>query len=486
MRPLTLGELVAKACPEFSGRVPGADRPVAGVESDSRKVGKDFVFVAIRGSQADGSAYVREAMERGALAVVGERAVADCPSFLVVPEARLAVARLAAVFYGDPSASLEIVGVTGTNGKTTVSYLIEHLLADQDRRTGVIGTVNYRYAGREIPADETTPGPVRTQAILAEMVRAGCRSAVMEVSSHALDQHRVAGIDFRTAVFTNLTQDHLDYHGSLDAYFDCKARLFEGLRPSATAVLNADDPRGAALAARTSAAVRTYGFAAAADLRVADVRPLSRSTAFTVTAGGRSFPVDLPLIGAHNVSNALAALGAAASLGADPGRAARALASFPGVPGRLEAVDRGQDFSVYVDFAHTPDGLESVLASLTPYRHGKLILVFGCGGDRDRGKRPLMAAIAARFCDRVIVTSDNPRGEDPRSIIREVTAGFPAAARYEVQADRRRAIRQALLAARRDDIVLLAGKGHERVQIVNGVTHPFSDREEAEKVLDGR
>ncbi|HTL69759.1 MAG TPA: UDP-N-acetylmuramoyl-L-alanyl-D-glutamate--2,6-diaminopimelate ligase [Candidatus Eisenbacteria bacterium] len=488
---MTLKQLLTEAYPELPVARSVPDLLVRGLECDSRKVGKDFVFVAIPGVKADGNAFIREALTRGAVAVVGERAFPDeggSAHFLAVPEARVAMARMAAAFYGHPARRLKAVGITGTNGKTTSSYLIEHLLEREKRRVGVLGTVNYRFAGREIPAVETTPGPLKTQEILADMVAGGCDFAVMEVSSHALHQKRVAGIDFAVALFTNLTQDHLDYHGSLEAYFECKATLFSGLSANGRAVLNADDDWGRRLGrlSRCENAL-TYAVDREADFRASDLRPEAAGTAFVLEFMGEKIPVRLPLAGRHNVYNALGAVAVAHALGLDVRRAAASLESFAGVPGRLESVDRGQDFSVFVDFAHTPDGLDNVLRSLLPYKKGKLLLVFGCGGDRDRGKRPEMARIAARHCDTVIVTSDNPRGEDPRAIVEEVRAGFPAEfTAHTAVVDRRKAIRLALLSARAGDIVLLAGKGHERTQIIGGESFPFSDREEAERVLDGR
>ncbi len=484
---ISLKKLVQEACPEL-GVSALPDRPILGLECDSRKVGRDFVFVAIRGVKADGAQFVREALERGAVAVIGDGARVDVPvgvPFLTVGDGRLAAARLAAVFYGYPAKKMKTVAVTGTNGKTTTSYLFEHILKAAGKPCGVIGTVSYRYAGKDIPAVETTPGPLRLQEMLAEMVAAGCGHAVMETSSHALDQRRTAGIDFDAAVFTNLTQDHLDYHGTLEKYFEAKARLFLSLGARQTAVLNADDAHGKRLCGMTRSKVLTYGVSAGSDLAAANVRPGTGGTTFDFLYRSGRTAVDLPLIGSHNVLNALAAVGAAAALGFDPHAAAKALGTFSGVPGRLESIDGGQEFGVYVDFAHTPDGLENVLRSLQPYKRGKLILVFGCGGDRDRTKRPRMAAVAAALADSVIVTSDNPRSENPRAIADEIVAGFPHAFPHAVVLDRRKAIRQALLAARAGDIVILAGKGHERTQIVGAEMLPFSDREEAERVLRG-
>lgn len=487
---MTFKELLAQALPDLEAPAKLADLPVRGLECDSRRVEKDFVFVAIRGVKNDGGVFIEEAMKRGAVAVIGQSDISARPRgtpFMAVPEARVAMARLASAFYGHPASKLRVVGITGTNGKTTTSYLIEHLLACAGRRVGVMGTVSYRFGQKEIPAVETTPGPLRAQEILSQMVADGCEDAVMEVSSHALDQKRVEGIGFEAALFTNLTQDHLDYHASLEAYFECKSRLFTSLAPEKPAVINIDDESGRRLVSMTPGRVVSYAVNREADFKASKIRPAGQATAFDLTAAGETLPVEIPLIGLHNVYNALGALAVVHALGLDLKKAIADLKSFKGVPGRLEAVRAGQNFMVFVDFAHTPDGLENVLKSLVPYKKKKLILVFGCGGDRDRDKRPRMAQIAARYADLVIVTSDNPRTEDPRVIAEAVRAGFPNEFKfYAVVLDRRKAIRQALLSARQGDIVLLAGKGHERCQIIGAEAQPFNDREEVERVLDGR
>ncbi len=489
---MTSKELFIQAFPEDPSI--GRDLPnflVAGLDCDSRAVGKDFVFVAIRGVKQDGAAFSAEAADRGARVIVTESPALEAGNgdlrVVHVDDSRLAVARLAAVYFGHPSRALKAVGLTGTNGKTTSAYLLEHLLGAKGKKTGVIGTISTRYGQAEIPAAETTPGPLKIQKILSEMVRASCEYAVMEVSSHALDQKRTEGVSFVSALFTNLTQDHLDYHGTLENYFESKAKLFLGLGSGAASVLNADDPWNMKLKSRLLSKVLTYGIRNSADLRVENIRWENASTRFDLLWSGKILKGVSPLVGLHNVYNVLGALAVMQSLGFDPENSLKNLPTFPGVPGRLEKVDLGQDFRVFIDFAHTPDGLENVLGSLMPYKSGKLILVFGCGGDRDRGKRPKMAAIASRFCEQVYVTSDNPRSEDPREIAREICAGFPENfKRFAVVPDRHQALRQALMAARKGDIVLLAGKGHERTQVLKDCVIPFSDREEAEKVLSGR
>ncbi len=469
------------------------DLPISGLECDSRHVKKGFIFLAIRGVKQDGAAFIREAEERGACVIVGDRPAAEAGAsggvlYIQVADMRRAAAYLSAAYYGHPSKKLKMVGITGTNGKTTSAYLIEHLLKCENKKVGVMGTINTRYGSTEVPAKETTPGPLKIQQILSEMAAERCEVAVMEVSSHALDQQRTKGISFASALFTNLTQDHLDYHGSLEKYFECKAGLFLDLGPESHAILNADDPWVMKLQGRLSSKIITYGVQKPADLMAIQVHHRASSAEFRLGAMGtpENFLVKLPLTGLHNVYNALGALAVAQSLGLNLKTSALNLESFKGVPGRLEVLDEGQNFQVFIDFAHTPDGLENVLRSLLPHKTKRLILVFGCGGDRDRTKRPKMAAIAGEYCDHVFVTSDNPRSEDPLQITREVCAGFPQNFKQvTVILDRRKAVRQALMAARKGDIVLLAGKGHETTQIIGDQALVFSDREEARKVLSG-
>lgn len=462
---------------------------IHGIDCDSRKVEKDFLFVAVNGAKKDGAQFIDEAVFRGASVIVAEKTqcVPKGVSLISVVESRSALARLAAAYYGYPSRKMKMIGITGTNGKTTSSFLIEHLLAKQNKKVGVIGTVNYRYDGKKIPAIETTPGPLRIQEILSQMRESRCEFVAMEVSSHALDQHRVEGIDFETALFTNLTQDHLDYHGTLERYFECKSRLFVGLGMKSHAALNANDSWAMKLSGKISCPIVTYGIEVSADFQAHNIRPSGNATLLDVVYRNRRFSAELPLIGLHNVANFIGSLAVVSCLGVDVQQAIASVRDFRGVPGRLESVKCGQDFSVFIDFAHTPDGLENLLKSLLPYRKNKLTVVFGCGGDRDKTKRPQMGRIAAEYCDFVIVTSDNPRSEDPQTIAEEVQSGFPKDFRkFSVMVDRKKAIRQALLSARAGDIVVLAGKGHETVQVVGDKNLPHSEREEAERVLGGR
>lgn len=481
-----LRQLIREALPGGLSPEGVPDISFNALSCDSRTINPGDVFIALRGARDDGSRHIEDALRRGAVAVLGEEAPSVPPSvpFIPITDGRRTVARLASWYYDDPAKDLIMVGVTGTNGKTTTTYLLEHLWRKKGFTPGVIGTVGTRFGAREIPATETTPGPLKLQETLDRMRKAGCGHVAMEVSSHALDQRRTDGIAFAAAIFTNLTQDHLDYHRTMEAYFDAKARLFEELPVGASAVLNLADPWGAKLRERTRARIVTYG-SEEADFRAADVRDTPEGTSFRLEHPKGQVLVRIPLHGSFNVMNVLGAVSCAAQLGMLADEAALALSDFPGVPGRMESVRLGQDFTVLIDFAHTPDGLENVLrAAKGP---GRLLLVFGCGGDRDRTKRPLMAAIAARYADQVIITSDNPRSEDPKEIAREICLGFPKDFdRYRVVIDRRKAIREALLSARPGDRVILAGKGHERSQVIGTEAIPFSDRDEAERVLNGR
>ena len=485
---ISLKELIRAAYPDYPDAAALPEVPVSGLECDSRRVRKGFLFVAIRGKKLDGRQFIQEAIGRGASAVVTDNLEKpDGPvPFLLVPDSRSAASKLAAAFYGNPSEKLTVIGLTGTNGKTTVSYLIEHLLQKENKKVGVIGTVNYRFDGQEEPSKETTPGPLKSQEILSEILKAGLSHAVMEVSSHALDQDRVSDIRFSAAAFTNLTQDHLDYHGTMEHYFESKAKLFTGLGPETTSVLNADDAWAMRLAKSVKNKIITYGLKGDADLKAERLTMSVEAMQFTLKEGGKTVPVTLPLLGRHNVSNALGALGIMKALNFPLERSLEHLRDFKGVPGRLERLNEGQNFSVLIDFAHTPDALENALRSMHDYKSKRLLTVFGCGGDRDKGKRPKMGRIAADWSDFVYVTSDNPRSEDPEMIAREICSGFPAQYnRYAVVLDRHKAIRRALMDAREGDLVLLAGKGHEQTQVIGDHVFAFSDRHEAEKILHG-
>ncbi len=480
--------LLRDSFPERSDLSGLPDISIQSIESDSRAVQKGALFVAVKGAVADGRQFIEDALNRGAAAVVGEgpRPESCAVPFIEVQDTRQAAARLATSFYDHPTKRLSMVGITGTNGKTTSAYLLEHFLNSAHKKTGVLGTVSHRYPGKETLASETTPGPLKLQAILKEMADANCEWAVMEVSSHALDQRRTEGIRFKAALFTNLTQDHLDYHHTLEAYFEAKAKLFLSLEPSQTAVLNADDAWNQKLRNRLSCRVLTYSVNGPSDFKAESIRFENSQVHFNVRFQNQIIPVSTSLLGSHNIYNILGATAVFHALGFNLGLIPDYLQSFIGVPGRLERVDAGQNFHVFIDFAHTPDGLENVLKSLQAYKKNRLITLFGCGGDRDRGKRPKMAEIAARLSDQVIVTSDNPRSEDPKAIAQEICAGFTQDFKnFSVILDRKKGIRQALMDARENDIVILAGKGHERNQVIGAQSFPFSDREEAIKVLNG-
>jgi UDP-N-acetylmuramoyl-L-alanyl-D-glutamate--2,6-diaminopimelate ligase len=479
----------------------GGDPEVTLVTGDSRAVRPGAVFFALVGSKADGHAFAAEAARRGAVAVVAEREVACPPALLLVaPSARRAMAIAASNHFGRPGTAMKLAGVTGTNGKTTVAYLVEACARSADVPVAVLGTVTHRWPGGSRPASHTTPESTEVAAILALARDAGARLAVLEVSSHALAQERAAGLTFDVAAFTNLTRDHLDYHGDLETYFQAKRRLFlDHTKPSGVAVVNADDPFGARLARDLEAAhgARVWRFGRCGrELAARDVRfGLSGIEAELSTPAG---PVALrsPLVGAHNLENLLCAAGLALSAGLPREAVERGLASCPGAPGRLERVE-ARGIAAFVDYAHTDDALARALAALRALEPRRLLVVFGCGGDRDRGKRPLMGEAAARAADVAVVTSDNPRSEDPAAIIAEIVPGLERAgmrrlapsralagdAGYLVVADRREAISLALSAARAGDAVLIAGKGHEDYQLIGEQRLPFDDREEARRAL---
>jgi UDP-N-acetylmuramoyl-L-alanyl-D-glutamate--2,6-diaminopimelate ligase len=478
----------------------GADPDVSRVTGDSREAGPGTVFFALPGAHADGHRFAAEAARRGAVAVVAERPVECAPAVLLLaPSARRAMAVAAANFHGRPGDRLLVAGVTGTNGKTTVTYLVEACAQEAGVPAGVIGTVTHRFPGVERPASHTTPESTAVQGLLAEMRDAGARLALLEVSSHALAQERVAGMRFAAAGFTNLTRDHLDFHGDMESYFAAKRRLFaEHLAEGGVAVVNARDPFGARLADQLGPGRRVwrYGTRAEDALRAEDVAIGLDGIRARVTTPAGVLEVRSPLVGAHNVENLLCAAGLALALNLPAGAVARALSSSPGAPGRLERVD-GRGVSLFVDYAHTDDALARALAALRALAPRRLVCVFGCGGDRDRGKRPIMGRVAAEAADLVVVTSDNPRTEDPGAIVAEIVAGVegtglarlsPAAARdgargFVVEPDRRAAIALAVAAAREGDAVLVAGKGHEDYQLVGTEKRHFSDREEARRAL---
>jgi UDP-N-acetylmuramoyl-L-alanyl-D-glutamate--2,6-diaminopimelate ligase len=478
------------------------EKEVTGIALNSREVKPGDLFVCIPGIpglQADRHAYIDDAVQAGAAALVVERDVTAAVPTIQVPDARYALALMAAHYHGYPSAELRLIGVTGTNGKTTTSHLIEAVLAHAGHRTGLMGNMGTLIAGTLHPTTLNTQTPDTLQANLRRMREHDADYAVMEVSSQGLDMGRVLGCDFHTAVFTNLTQDHLDYHGTMERYLAAKGQLFAGLgnafplepQKRKFAVLNADDEAFGYLRGLTAAQVITYGIEHAADVRAEDIRLTAKGTTFTLRSYAGDMPMELRLVGKFNVYNALAAIAVALTEQVPLATIREGLAAITGVPGRMEVVDAGQDFLVLADYAHSPDGLDNALSTLKEFAEERIITVFGCGGDRDRTKRPLMGQLAAHYSDWVILTSDNPRSEDPEAILTDIEQGMPTSADastcvYERIADRRQAIERAVELAEAGDIVIIAGKGHETYQIIQGHTQHFDDREEARDAIRRR
>jgi UDP-N-acetylmuramoyl-L-alanyl-D-glutamate--2,6-diaminopimelate ligase len=486
---------IPELAPFLCGPAPGL--AFTGVQCDSRRVRPGDLFVALAGSREDGAKYAASALAKGAVAVLAETPARDAArQTVLVRDARGALACLAAALNGWPSRALRVYGVTGTNGKTTTAWLLRDLLSAGGLAPGLLTTVQVEYRDRVIPATRTTPDACELQGLLAAMRGAGCDSAVMEVSSHALDQRRVAFLRFEAAAFTNLSQDHLDYHKTMEAYFQAKQRLFAQLaqdRPGATAVCFLDAGYGERMAAYLATLPLkrlTCGFSREADLRAEEIAVMPDGSRFTLAApDGRRRALHVRLAGRYNIANMLCAAGLALDAGVPFDAVAQTLEQARPQWGRLERVAAAVPAAVFVDYAHTDDALRNVLGTLREITRGRLVVVFGCGGNRDRTKRPLMGRVCAELADRLVVTSDNPRGEEPMAIIGEILAGIPAGTDLAVEPDRRAAIRQALAAAGPDDVVLVAGKGHEPFQELADRTVPFDDRqvvmEEAGKVAVG-
>ncbi|MCB9696937.1 MAG: UDP-N-acetylmuramoyl-L-alanyl-D-glutamate--2,6-diaminopimelate ligase [Alphaproteobacteria bacterium] len=463
------------------------DHEIRSVTRDSRAAGSDVVFVAVRGATVDGHDFVPGL---ACAAVVTDHEVDAAPGVTVVtvPDTKVALAALASALHGHPSTAMRVVGVTGTNGKTTVCTVVEQALRALDHKVGRVGTTGNTIDGVPAGGAFTTPEAPELQALLARMRDAGCTEVAMEASSHGLAQHRVDGIVFHTAVFTNLTQDHLDFHGTMEAYQQAKSRLFrELLRPAGgapRAVLCADDPAWAEMGAPEDR--WTYGFASGADLRIERMDASTDGTALTLGTPDGEVTLRSPMVGRHNALNLVAAYGVLRTLGVPVADAARGLAAASGAAGRLERVpDPSGRLLVIVDFAHSDDALANVLPAVRELVSGQVWVVFGAGGDRDRGKRPKMAAVAEALADRVVVTSDNPRTEDPRAIVDQIVAGLEHPERALVEVDRARAIALAIGSAAPGDAVLIAGKGHETYQEIAGIKHPFDDRVVALRALAG-
>jgi|SoiMethySBSTD1v2_1073268.scaffolds.fasta_scaffold85061_3 UDP-N-acetylmuramoyl-L-alanyl-D-glutamate--2,6-diaminopimelate ligase len=485
----SLGSLLASA-----GIVPVAPFPAAtavrGVSIDSRTVRPGEVFFALRGEREQGARFASEALRRGAVAVVADVGVPAAelePAWVRVPDARLAMGLIAREWFGRPDTSLTLVGITGTKGKTTVTYIVESIAAAAGLNTGRIGTVGYAFAGRESAATRTTPEATDLYALLAAMRDAAVSLVAMEVSSHALALHRVAGARFPVAAFLNLGRDHLEFHGGREAYFEAKASLFTRLTRDDTAVLPADDPLGGALAERTAGRIVRFGRSEAAEVRIVAERSGLAGSTVTLRTPSGALEVATPLPGRYNVDNAAAAAGCAVALGLPLASIRTGIEAVRSVPGRLEPVDRGQPFAVLVDYAHTEESLAAVLDAVRPLTPGRLAVAFGCGGDRDRAKRPGMGRAAAERADFVFLTSDNPRSEDAAAILREIEAGVAtvpgASGRTRVIEDRRAAIAEAIAWARAGDAIVIAGKGHETTQVFADRTIPFDDRRVASACL---
>ena len=516
---MRLSELFEKKEVEETGG--NLERPITGLVYDSRAVKRGDIFFAVPGLTMDGHDFIADALARGAAAVVVERTVAPLAetAWIRVQNVRRAMALWAARFYGHPSRGLLLAGVTGTNGKTTITYLLESIFRAAGMLTGVIGTISYRSGDRALPAPHTTPESVDLEALLREMADSGVQAVAMEVSSHALELERVAGLDFDTAIFTNLTRDHLDFHGDMERYFAAKSRLFMDCLPASSkskkaAVIHGGDPRGRELLER----VRGRGLTAVSygQDREWNVHPLNvvgdvNGLRGKIRLGDGAIDFSSRLIGSANLENILAAVAAGFSLGLKPEAIARGLERLAAVPGRMERIENRRGFHVFVDYAHTPDALERALQVLRPLTRGRLIAVFGCGGDRDRGKRPMMGEIAARLSDVAVLTSDNPRSEEPLAIIGEIEAGVKKVGMrksqisdlksqtmnskfkiqnsklesgYAIEPDRRAAIQSTVRLARPDDLILIAGKGHEDYQILASKRIHFDDREVAREELE--
>jgi UDP-N-acetylmuramoyl-L-alanyl-D-glutamate--2,6-diaminopimelate ligase len=457
----------------------GPDVEVSALAYRSSSVTPGTLFFCVRGFTSDGHDFAPDAVERGAVALVCERPLGLGVPEVIVPDARKAMPAVAARFYGDPTRELRVVGVTGTNGKTTSAFLVRALLETAGIQTGLLGTVKSVIGGVEEPVERTTPEAIDLQATFRRMLDTGDRACAIEVSSHALELGRAEGIHFACRVFTNLTQDHLDFHNTMESYYLAKRKLFE--EPGPPSVVNLDDEYGRQLAGEIEAPI-TYAIDRDADFRARDVRFDPAGSSFTCETPDGSFEIETRLPGLFNVQNSLAAIAAVRQLGVEYDAIRRGLTQADRVPGRFEPVDEGQDFTVLVDYAHTPEALENVLRAAREITSGRLHVVFGAGGDRDRAKRPLMGAAASELADRVIVTSDNPRSEDPDAIVDEVLAGASGDAEREV--DRRRAIARAIESAQPGDVVVIAGKGHEQGQeFEGGRKEPFDDVTVAREAL---
>jgi UDP-N-acetylmuramoyl-L-alanyl-D-glutamate--2,6-diaminopimelate ligase len=499
---MTLEELL-HGC-DFVGAPLSMEREITGVAYDSRKVDEGYLFVAIKGEKYDGHDFISEAIRKGAIAVVGERDAKDIEStYIRVNDSRKALACITHNFYGMPSENLTLVGITGTNGKTTTTYILKSILECWGRAVGLVGTINYMIKKRAYPAQHTTPESLEFHGLLSNMLSSGCTHVISEVSSHALEQHRVDGAVFKVAVFTNLTREHLDFHKTMENYFRAKERLFrELLDKDGTSVINLDDPYGKRLLIELGSTsvehdsevgrILTYGLEEGADIVAREIHISSEGLKFKISFRGRTYDISSSLMGLPNVYNIMSAAGASISLGVPWQGILNGIKKTGLVRGRFEKVDLGQNFLCFIDYAHTEDALERLISTASELIKNSLgsiqpriITVFGCGGDRDRGKRPRMGAVATRLSDFVILTSDNPRSEDPSDIIQEIESGA-VKSNYIKEPDRKEAIKKAVSLAREKDTVLIAGKGHEDYQEIKGIRYKFNDREILEEAIKDR
>jgi UDP-N-acetylmuramoyl-L-alanyl-D-glutamate--2,6-diaminopimelate ligase len=458
------------------------DVDILGISYDSRTVKPGDVFVAIPGFKVDALKFAAQAVKSGAAALISQAPVKDVviPQ-IIVPSARTALAKVSCAFYDNPSRKLKVIGVTGTNGKTTICYLLEHILRSADHKVGLIGTVEMKIDGEAQDSKMTTPESLDLQKLFDRMLKSGITHVVMEVSSHSLALDRVAGTEFDVAVFTNLTHDHLDFHGTMDGYLKSKLKLFHslgsGVKKEAIAVVNADDPYSKQIMGASRGKALTYGMNSKADLKAKNARYDINGMSFEVYQDDAVLRTTSKMIGIPNVYNILASVLCALSFGENIGQALKAVSAFKGAPGRYERIECGQPFPVVVDFAHSPDSLQKLVETYRPLVKGKIILLFGCPGDRDREKRPIMGGIATKHADHVIISTDDPHSEDPEIIMAEIEKGVVPGRKYEKIADRNYAIQKALGIATKDDIVLLAGRGHEKFQDFGGKKVAIDDRD---------
>jgi UDP-N-acetylmuramoyl-L-alanyl-D-glutamate--2,6-diaminopimelate ligase len=460
---------------------------IKGISSDSRDIHPGYLFVALKGQKYDGHSFVNQVISKGAKAVIVQQdlQLKKRVTKILVRDSQLALINVCAALFGPFTEKLKVIGITGTNGKTTISYLIEKIFSCAGCSSGVIGTINYRVGNETFAAVNTTPQLDSLQSLLQKIVYAKSKYAIIEVSSHALAQRRIEGIRFCSAIFTNLTREHLDYHGSLTNYFSAKLKLFEGLDAHAWSIINIDDPWGRKLARKISSRQLSFGIECPAHIQAKDLKLGIKGSKFTVVTPRGNIGIESPLIGRHNVYNILAAISATFVENIDFSHIALGIKELSYVPGRLERIDCGQNFLIFVDYAHTEDALKNTLLALRRTSKGRIILIFGCGGERDRTKRPRMGKMATEFADFVFITSDNPRSENPNKIISDILSGIneKKIKNFKVVVDRFQAIQEALFMARAGDVVIIAGKGHESVQILANKIIPFSDQKVAEKIL---